>query len=115
IATMEKVAKAKAETVKADAAETAADANAAKPIALSVVDAPNYRRSPTKDIRCATCSNAVGTYCKKFEFTFKPDHLCDAWEADPPGDSPAGRRSLPPPRREGEPGIDHPDGFTPES
>lgn len=74
-----------------------------EPANLSV-SPPNYRLAVLQATRCATCSYAVGTYCKLYDFTFNPTYTCDSWRADPP--SSAGSKGFPPGPQDGTPPID---------
>jgi lambda family phage portal protein len=70
------------------------------------VKPPNYRLSMLPETRCSTCSFAVGTYCKLYDFAFNPAYSCDSWAAEPPDGR--GAKVFPPGPQDGAAPIDDP-------
>jgi uncharacterized coiled-coil protein SlyX len=76
-------------------------------VKLAQADAPNYRAADDPVRSCSTCSNAVGMYCKAYDFNFSSGFTCDAWTAAPPNDGPSsGAKIVPPGPVPGDPAID---------
>ena len=75
---------------------------------------PNYRLAMTDAPQsCGACEYCKNGACTEFHNTaVKGNHVCDAWKQAPVPDElvPSRGSATPPPRPDGEPGIDHPDG-----
>jgi lambda family phage portal protein len=74
------------------------------------VPATNYRPAETDALRCSTCDNAVGMYCKAHDFNFTVGFVCDDFAAEPVGEQDGVGRAVvsPPGPQEGDREVDDP-------